>query len=145
MSKFPSMRNRGGQPGNKNALKHGFYATRLLPSDAEDLEKVEPVDMADEIELIRIQIRRLLNEAAEQPANLTQRLEMLKIICIAARSLNHLIRTQYIIYPDSGLRGELRRMGEAVRKELEGETDDPDDPDNFHFTPPDEGFGIEEW
>jgi hypothetical protein len=119
MHQQPAPRKRGGQPGNKNARKHGFYATRLLPSEAKDLAAVKLVDMADEIELVRIQIRRLLSDASQEPASLDQRLELIKVICIAVRSLNRLVRTQHLINPHNELLEELKAMADEVRIELE--------------------------
>ena len=31
----PAVRKRGGQPGNQNARKHGFYARTLTPEQTE--------------------------------------------------------------------------------------------------------------
>jgi hypothetical protein len=33
-------RKRGGQPGNGNALRHGFYSRRFTRQEVEDLENV---------------------------------------------------------------------------------------------------------
>ena len=53
-------RRRGGQAGNRNALKHGFYARNFDPGDTKDLDKHEFDGLQDEIILLRVYIRRVL-------------------------------------------------------------------------------------
>ena len=38
MSRQPSGRQRGGQPGNKNRLKHGLYSKQVSQEDSAELE-----------------------------------------------------------------------------------------------------------
>jgi len=111
-------RKRGGQPGNTNARKHGFYSARLLPAEISDLDQIEAVDMSGEIDLIRTQLRRLLEDANAQPASFQQRIELIRVICIAVRSLNRLIRTHHNIYPETNNLMEMRRMTEEIRQDL---------------------------
>lgn len=54
-----SGRKRGGQPGNFNALKHGFYSRRFTASEAEDLEARLCEGLSDEIAMLRVAVRRL--------------------------------------------------------------------------------------
>lgn len=51
-------RSRGGQPGNSNALRHGFYSRKFQELEIEDL-KVVAAGLADEIALLRVIARRL--------------------------------------------------------------------------------------
>jgi hypothetical protein len=48
----------GGQPGNKNALKHGIYAKRFTPEDASILDQMGK-DLDGEIALLRVHINGL--------------------------------------------------------------------------------------
>ena len=113
-------RKRGAQPGNANARKHGFYSSRLLPDEVKDLDDLEPVDMSGEIDLIRTQLRRLLEDANAQPASFQQRIDLIRVICIAVRSLSRLIRTHNTIYPKGETRiAELRLMADEIREDLE--------------------------
>lgn len=55
----PARRRRGGQPGNANALKHGFYARHFHPTELVDLDVVN-ANLQDEISALRVVMRRLL-------------------------------------------------------------------------------------
>lgn len=48
----------GGQPSNKNALKHGFYSERFSPSEIHRLDTV-PADTTSEIALLRVFVSRV--------------------------------------------------------------------------------------
>lgn len=59
-------RKRGGQPGNQNARRHGFFSTELTPEQIQefwDIIKKEPV--APEIALVRV---KLLSALRYEPA-----------------------------------------------------------------------------
>jgi len=49
----------GAQPGNKNALKHGFYAERFTTAEKERLELQDPTDVEGEIAFLRVCLNRL--------------------------------------------------------------------------------------
>ncbi len=54
-------RRKGGQPGNLNALKHGFYSKHFLKGEIMDLEEAD--DLQEEIGMMRVVTRRLLKMA----------------------------------------------------------------------------------
>ncbi len=54
-------RKRGGQPGNLNALKHGFYSKHFQKAELQDLEEAR--DLQEEIAMMRVVTRRLLRMA----------------------------------------------------------------------------------
>ena len=59
-------RKRGGQPGNINALRHGFYSSLFIPLEAKDLEDILSTGLEDEIAMLRVATRRackLANDA----------------------------------------------------------------------------------
>ena len=88
-----SKKKRGGQPGNNNALKHGFYASRFTPTDRQDLEDYDFTGLVDEVILLRVYIRRII----EQSANLTKledSLTVLRALSIASTTITRLLRTQ---------------------------------------------------
>jgi len=62
-------RHRGGQLGNANALKHGFYTRRFKEKDISGVEQINVKDLAEEVALIRILARRLV-EASSPSADL---------------------------------------------------------------------------
>lgn len=63
------MAKRGGQPGNTNALKHGFYSGKFTPLELTDLETALGDGLGDEIALLRVMIRRF-SEAINNEDNL---------------------------------------------------------------------------
>jgi len=84
--------NRGGAPlGNRNALKHGFYA-RQMPGT----EGAGEADLEDEIAMLRLSIRNIL-EHSVQPLNIEMQLELLHSISLAAAAINRLIKTQHYL------------------------------------------------
>lgn len=56
-------RKRGGQHGNKNALKHGFYSNQLEGRDRSDLSNLSPYSLDSEIALLRVLMRRILQSS----------------------------------------------------------------------------------
>lgn len=85
------MANRGAQPGNQNARKHGFYSKVL--DEAEQMELQEAADIEgldDEIAILRLKLRHLLEEHPDRVDLQTQ----------LANTLARLIRTRYNITPE---------------------------------------------
>ena len=61
-------RKRGGQPGNQNARKHGFYSTHLPPEQAKLLEEAGDLrDLRPEIALLRVKLNTLLDDPDTSP------------------------------------------------------------------------------
>ncbi len=59
-----SPRKRGGQPGNSNALKHGYYSKSFKKAEAADLEEMgQEADLSSEIAMMRVIIRRVFEAA----------------------------------------------------------------------------------
>ena len=54
-----SPRRRGGQPGNANALRHGFYSKYFTETELQSLDANIKGEFHDEIALARIQVGRL--------------------------------------------------------------------------------------
>jgi threonine dehydrogenase-like Zn-dependent dehydrogenase len=57
-------RKRGGQPGNLNALKHGFYSRQFRDQENLDLEAILAEGLDDEIAMLRVAMRRYFEVAA---------------------------------------------------------------------------------
>ena len=89
-------RRRGAPRGNQNALKHGFYSQQFKPADLKDLEKCQNIDLSDEIAMLRVQLRRVI-EASGQAQNLTEAAFTLRVLCLATLSINRLVRTQFTL------------------------------------------------
>ena len=54
----PKRRMPGGQPGNTNAFKHGFYTKNFSLAERRSLQAAEGVVLGYEISLLRVLIRR---------------------------------------------------------------------------------------
>ena len=78
----------GGQPGNQNARKHGFYSRVLDEAEQLDWEFAHGVEgIDDEIALLRLKIKSILQHDPEN----------IKLIMEATNILARLIRTRYNI------------------------------------------------
>jgi cell division GTPase FtsZ len=60
-------RKRGAQPGNLNALKHGFYSRNFKDLENADLEAMIAEDLDSEIAMLRVVVRRAF-ELSTAPA-----------------------------------------------------------------------------
>ncbi len=87
-------RNRGGQPGNLNAVKHGFYSRRFQDLEARDLETVPVEGLDGEIALMRVMIRRVFDYANDNAEDLEGRTGTLSALGAASTRLAGMLRTQ---------------------------------------------------
>ena len=55
----PPKRKRGGQSGNSNALRHGFFSRSFTETEMDDLEKNVKGEFTDEIALARVNAAHL--------------------------------------------------------------------------------------
>ncbi|MBI5840931.1 MAG: hypothetical protein HZB19_12595 [Chloroflexi bacterium] len=92
-------RKRGAQLGNRNAFKHGFYSDQFKQAERINLSQVQNTDLTNEIELLRVQIRRYLEAetVALNQIDYETRLQALRTVSLATESLTRLIRTQVIL------------------------------------------------
>ncbi len=62
-------RKRGGQKGNFNALKHGFYSRTMDKLEVGDMEAALGTDLDDLLALMKVLLRRVfdLSKEADQP------------------------------------------------------------------------------
>jgi hypothetical protein len=107
-------KNRGAQPGNQNARKHGFYSTHFKQREKQILDTLEPSDISAEIELIRVTCSRFLqawNDSHHRP-DLESSLVALRAVNLSAHTIAMLLRVQSIT-------GAPRQELEDLLKELE--------------------------
>ncbi len=96
-SRIPSARPRGGAPfGNTNALKHGFYSRRFRKSEMDDLEGTSFTGLRDEIAVLRVCIRRIIEWGASIQT-FSDAMTFLRVVSLATGSLSRLVRTQQAI------------------------------------------------
>lgn len=93
------MRKTGGQPGNTNALKHGFYSRLFRAIDIQDLPTLE-LKLEDEIAAARVAGRRML----EISDKITDPRHSILALAIFSTHLTHiamLMRTHAILTGNS--------------------------------------------
>ena len=84
-------RKRGGQPGNLNALKHGFYSKHFQKNELADLEEIG--DLQEEIQMMRVVIRRVL-EAARGCKDIGELSNLLNTLGLASTRVAGLMKTR---------------------------------------------------
>lgn len=92
----PKKRSRGAQPGNLNALKHGFYSRIFQDRESLDLEAILDSDLKDEIAMLRVMIRRVLRYA-EDVESLDEAVHLLRAISVGSGKLATLLRVQKLL------------------------------------------------
>lgn len=92
-------RKRGAQPGNNNALIHGFYARHFKAEQNRILSQMSLTDLSGEIELVRIELDRFMEAQNNslQPLDFESETTSTRIVCHSADSINSMIRTQIVL------------------------------------------------
>lgn len=115
-------RKRGAPPGNHNALKHGFYSRKFKHTDLAGLEEIKCLSLTEEITMMRVSIRRVVEQAGAITDPL-QSVEMLRALAGAASSLARLVRAQALIHsPQDEISDSLNR---ALTEYWEGKDTSP--------------------
>ncbi len=117
-------RRRGGQRGNQNALKHGFYARRFKKADVADVEGYEFSGLKDEINVLRIHLRRLI-ELSGSVDDFWQEAVTLRVLCLACDSLTRLMKAQHFLLSgedeaSAALRPALDEVVEEMKQKGSG-------------------------
>jgi hypothetical protein len=100
-------RRRGAQPGNQNALKHGFYSRVLTEAEQIEVAEAEGIEGLDgEIAVLRVKLRELLEK---HPDRIDLQMQ-------AASTLARLMRTKYNITPEQ--KKNLKEAITTVLKEV---------------------------
>lgn len=90
------VRRRGGQPGNSNAKRHGFYSSKFTADESQDLQAALSVGVDDEVTLLRVGVRRLF-ELAGTSADAGEWASMLDAIGMASVRIAGLLKMQRMI------------------------------------------------
>ena len=97
-------RKRGGQPGNQNAVKHGYYSRTFNPADRFDLDLAADIEgIGAEIAILRFEIKK-----AVSGGDIRNLVPLVK----ATVALEKLIRTnhRYFVEKQDGLKSALRNV-----------------------------------
>jgi len=112
---------RGGQPGNVNAMRHGFYSRRFRSMEVGDLETVMGDGLNGEIALMRVLIRRMFDFASgSELTSLEDWSHLLNTLGAAQTRLAGMLRTQKLLVGEesSDVLSALSEALGAVRKEF---------------------------
>lgn len=108
-------RKRGAQPGNQNAVTHGFYARYFTLPELADLDELKARDPQPEIDALRVSLRRMFELSAE-PATRAEAIEALDAIGKATdRVVNMLLKQVHLV---EGADAQLTDVLNAVLAEL---------------------------
>jgi hypothetical protein len=108
-------RKRGGQPGNFNALKHGFYSRRFTRQELEDLENAMQEGLQDEITLLRVQIRRLADFSGAG-SDQKEAIQTLTAISLGCTRLARMLGAQRTLGGDGS--SDAQALSEALNEVL---------------------------
>jgi hypothetical protein len=108
-----SPRRRGGQPGNLNALKHGFYSHYFKANEIKAIQELREDDLRQEIAALRVIIRRIL-QLSMDIEDVNTGLRLLSTLSAAAAQLSGLVKVQSLIQ-QSGTEGSFE---EALRQAI---------------------------
>jgi hypothetical protein len=89
-------KHRGAPKGNFNAVKHGFYTRRLHKRDLTGVESTDTSGLIEEIALIRVFTRRLL-ESIGPESDAYDLAEFLRALCLASSTITRVVKTQFLI------------------------------------------------
>jgi hypothetical protein len=119
-----SPRPRGAQPGNTNALKFGFYSPRFREKDLADLEGHTFDGLADEILMLRVFMRRVMDFTGEV-TTLDQAMELMRVLSLSSMAIARLSRIQLLFPHEDDFARLLNDTIEEVLAEIRAE-EDPD-------------------
>jgi hypothetical protein len=112
-------RTRGAQPGNSNAVKHGFYSRNFKHLETSDLEVALLNGLDDEIAMLRVVIRRVFDYTHAEKQNLNTWTTGLETLGAACTRLAHLLRTQKLLGgQESDMSSALSQALKEVTKEF---------------------------
>lgn len=109
-----SARRSAAMLGNRNALKHGFYARKMIPLELADLDTALGDGLTDEIALLRVIIRRVFdyaNDHTDQDLNTWS--HSLNTLGAACTRLAGLLRTNQILGGDNGPEDTIKELAQA--------------------------------
>jgi hypothetical protein len=111
---------RGAQPGNLNALKHGFYTRRIPRADLTSLDTTQFNGLEEEIAMLRLLTRRLIDLSADA-LTLPEINDLLRTYCLACLTLTRLVKTQHLLAPqslsDEAITQALQQITAEIMKE----------------------------
>jgi hypothetical protein len=103
-------RKRGAQPGNLNALKHGFYSHAFTSQEKDHLTQDLLGELQDEEKLLDVFMDRVFTSMEHEELDFDRRLAALRTFSLAIRSKAALQRSRKDIY------AKLTSMEQAMQE-----------------------------
>ena len=111
-------RKKGGQPGNLNALKHGFYSRLFRSGETADLEAYVADGLMDEIAMMRVWTRRVM-ALGDGVESLEDAMGVLGALGVASLQLSNLLRMQKFLGGSSNeFEKTFKQALEDVQREM---------------------------
>ena len=108
-----SKRRRGAQPGNMNALKHGFFSDQFKDTEIRDLDAIVAKDLASEIAMLRVVTRRVM-ELADGVESLDDAMNVLGALGMASMRLAALLKAQRLLCGEGGGQNVAQAISQAL-------------------------------
>ena len=80
----------GAPEGNRNALKHGYYARGLRPEEMEELDSYKVRGLLGELVIARVMVMRLVDFVKRESCTVAEALPVMKYVFIGLRTIAHL-------------------------------------------------------
>ena len=112
-AKAASGKKPGGQPGNLNAFKHGFYSRAFQWHERTDIDDLVIGGLDDEIHMLRVNMRRFM-QLAEGVEDLDRAARVLDVLGMSATRLASMLKVQRFIEPAQGEGDVARAIGDAL-------------------------------
>jgi hypothetical protein len=110
------MAKRGGQPGNSNALKHGFYSKHYESDDAPALAAFLAEGLEEEIAMLRVATRKIFGKS-DISVNMIDHVAWLQALGDSAIKLATLIKSSHYLTGDDD--NVTKSISEAISETIE--------------------------
>ena len=104
--KTSTPRRRGAQPGNKNALRHGFYSAHFTGEEKTALDVISERDLESEIIMARVAARQMF-KLFKQEAVAALKAQLFDLLTTANVKLATLLRTQKFLRGEGASAADL--------------------------------------
>jgi uncharacterized protein YjcR len=106
----------GGQPGNKNAQKHGFYSKHFSSTEQTRLSDSDLYSVESDIQLLRVYVSRISELVPLSGQTIKEDdLKALNTLSLMTQSISTMIRTHYLT---KGKGGTIHQTIEDALEEI---------------------------
>ena len=130
-------KSRGGQPGNNNALKHGFYSQTFTQSEIERLDTQVAGEFTDEEALLRTQLFSLAQDLKDPGLTFDQKNAAKRTCILFVNAIQSLHRDRKSIYKgQTTIERALQELNSLpFEQDGQGKKDEPAGGDEKDGTP----------